>query len=134
MQLTTVHNAPSTVGPDPKDIARVVAMDSIGGTAVYNRAGQALGALDRLMIDKIAGKIVFAVVSIGGAADAEHRRYVLPWSLLTYDALMGGYLVNVDHKILENGPTFGADAHIDLNSEAWCRTLHDYYRVPHFWI
>ena len=134
MQLTIVHKGALTVGPDPKDIARVVAADSIAGAVVFNRAGQRIGVIDRLMLDKITGRIVFALVFIGDTADAAHRQYVLPWSLLSYDALMGGYLVNVDRKVLENGPTFGSDAHIDLNSEAWCRTLHDYYRVPHFWI
>jgi hypothetical protein len=48
--------------------------------------------------------------------------------------MIGGYLVNLDRKVLESGPTFELDETVDWNSEALNRRLHDYYYVPHFWI
>jgi hypothetical protein len=53
---------------------------------------------------------------------------------MTYDPLMGAYLVNLDRCVLENGPTLRRDENVDWNSEPFNRRLHDYYRVPHFWI
>jgi sugar lactone lactonase YvrE len=47
---------------------------------------------------------------------------------------MGGYFVNLDRKILENGPAFGPDETVNWNSETWNRRLHEYYCVPHFWV
>jgi len=114
-------------------VGRVVAVDRVNDTAVYSRSGVALGAVDRLMIDKISGRIVYAIIALGGSEPGE-RRQALPWSVLYYDPLLGGYLVNLDRKMLENGPTFVHDEAVDWNNEGWNRQLQDYYRVPHFWI
>jgi hypothetical protein len=53
------------------------------------------------------------------------RRQALPWSVLTYDPMIGGYLVNLDRKVLESGPTFELDETVDWNSEALNHRLHD---------
>ncbi len=130
MQLTTVENLTSDPALPVHQVERVVAVDRVKATAVYSRAGVALGTVDRLMIDKISGRIAYAVIAIGDGG----RRQALPWSVLNYDPLLDGYLVNLDRKVLENGPTFARDEAVDWNNEGWNRQLHDYYRVPHFWI
>jgi hypothetical protein len=130
MQLTTIKKLTSDPALPADQVERVVAADRVNATAVYSRAGVALGTVDRLMIDKISGRIADAVIAIGGG----DRHQALPWSVLNYDPLLGGYLVNLDRKVLENGPTFARDEAVDWNNEGWNRQLHDYYRVPHFWI
>ena len=111
----------------------MVTADHVNGSAVRTRAGDALGMIDRLLIDKVSGKITYAVIAIAAGPDGD-RRQPLPWCVMTYDPLMGGYLVNLDHRVLENGPTLRRDENVDWNSEPFNRRLHDYYRVPHFWI
>src|SRR5882724_9181257 len=130
MQLTSVKKVTSGTMLPVGQLERVVTADRVNASAVYNRAGDALGTVDRLLIDKVSGKIAYAVISIGDG----DRRQPLPWCVLTYDALLGGYLVNLDRSVLENGPTFRRDEAIDWNSESFNRRLHDYYSVPHFWI
>jgi|SRR6185312_15295091 len=132
MQLTSISKLASETTPPGGPLERVVAADRVNASAVYSRAGDALGTVDRLLIDKVSGKIAYALIAgVGGDGD---RRQPLPWCVLTYDPLMGGYLVNLDRSVLESGPTFGRDEAIDWNSESLNRRLHDYYRVPHFWI
>jgi hypothetical protein len=133
MQLTKVKKLTSERAPAVDQFERVVAADRISASAVYSRAGDALGRVDCLLIDKVSGKITYALVAIAAGCNGE-RRQALPWSVLTYDPLMGRYLVNLDRKVLESGPTFGPDETVDWNSEALNRRLHDYYYVPHFWI
>ena len=130
MQLTSVKKVTSGTMLPVGQLERVVTADRVNASAVYSRAGDALGTVDRLLIDKVSGKIAYAVISIGDG----DRRQPLPWCVLTYDALLGGYLVNLDRSVLENGPTFRRDEAIDWNSESFNRRLHDYYSVPHFWI
>jgi hypothetical protein len=132
MQLTSINKRASEATPPVGRLDRVVAADRVNASAVYSRAGDALGTVDRLLIDKVSGKIAYAVISIAGR-DGD-RRQPLPWCVLTYDPLMGRYLVNLDRSVLENGPTFRRDEAIDWNSESFNRRLHDYYSVPHFWI
>jgi hypothetical protein len=44
----------------------LIAADKVEGTDVYNRAGEELGTVDHIMIDKISGKVVYAIMSFGG--------------------------------------------------------------------
>jgi hypothetical protein len=134
MQLMTVKKQTSKAALPIDQAERVVAADRINGSAVYSRAGNALGTVECLMIDKVGGKIAYAVIAVTAVGSECSRRQALPWSVLTYDPLMGGYFVNLDRKILENGPTLGPDETVDWNNQAWNRQLHEYYSVPHFWI
>jgi hypothetical protein len=133
MQLTSINKLSSEMTPPVGQVERVVTADQVHGSAVRTRAGDALGTIDRLLIDKVSGKITYAVIAIAAGPDGD-RRQPLPWCVMTYDPLMGGYLVNLDRRVLENGPTLRRDENVDWNSEPFNRRLHDYYRVPHFWI
>ena len=128
----TVNKLTSTIPISQAE--RIVTANRINASAVFSRAGHALGTLDRLLIDRVSGKIAYAVVAVAAVGCNEERRQALPWGVLTYDPLMAGYLVNLDRKVLESGPTFEPDETLDWNSEALNRRLHDYYRVPHFWM
>ncbi|HZF33849.1 MAG TPA: PRC-barrel domain-containing protein [Candidatus Angelobacter sp.] len=134
MQLTSVKKVTSGTMLPVGQLERVVTADRVNASAVYSRAGDALGTVDRLLIDKVSGKIAYAVIAIGADGRDGDRRQPLPWCVLTYDPLMGGYFVNLDRGVLENGPTFRRDEAVDWNSESFNRRLHDYYSVPHFWI
>jgi hypothetical protein len=129
MQLTSIDKLASEMTPPVGQGERVVAADRVNGSAVYSRAGDALGTIDRLVIDKVAYAVIATTAGHEGG-----RRQPLPWCVLTYDPLMGGYLINLDRSVLENGPTFRRDEVLDWSSEPFNRRLHDYYRVPHFWI
>jgi len=134
MQLTTVKKLTSETALPVGQFERIVAVERINASAVYSRAGDVLGTVNRLLIDKVSGKIAYAVIAIAATGCNGDRHQALPWSVLTYDPLMGGYLVNLDRKVLENGPIFGPDETVDWNSEGLNRRLHDYYCAPHFWI
>jgi hypothetical protein len=134
MQLTIVKKLASEATLPVGQLERIVAADRVNASAVYSRVGTAVGTIECLLIDRVSGKITYAIVATAGAGRDGFRRQALPWSVLTYDPLMGAYLVNLDRKVLERGPTFGADEKVDWNSEELNRRLHDYYSVPHFWI
>jgi hypothetical protein len=134
MQLTSSRKLISETTLPADQLDRVAAADRINASAAYRRAGDAIGTIDRLLIDKVGGKIAYAVIAIAADGHDGDRQQPLPWCVLTYDPLMGGYLVNLDGSVLENGPTFRRDEAIDWNSESFNRRLHDYYRAPHFWI
>ena len=44
----------------------VIASDRVEGTKVYNPAGEKLGSVETLMIDKISGQVRYAVLEFGG--------------------------------------------------------------------
>ena len=49
-----------------QETGNLIASDKVQGTNVYNTAGESLGAIHDLMIDKPSGKVAYAIMSFGG--------------------------------------------------------------------
>ena len=112
----------------------LISADKVEGTAVYDRAGEKLGTIDKIMIDKISGKVPYAVMSFGGFLGMGESYHPLPWNVLDYDTNKGGYVVDLDPDLLKGAPTLGRDETVDWRDEAWNRRLHDYYGVTPYWL
>jgi sporulation protein YlmC with PRC-barrel domain len=92
---------------DPNDTSgRLIAADKVEGTSIYNRAGENLGCVEDVMIDKVSGRIAYAVVAFGGFLGIGDRHYPLPWQTLKYDTNMGGFVVDLDKQTLEGAPSY----------------------------
>ena len=61
-------------------ISDIIPSDKVEGATVYNNAGDKLGSIDNLMIDKFSGNIRYAVLECGGFFGIGTDRYPLPWS------------------------------------------------------
>ena len=72
------------------ETSTLISSDKVEGTAVYNREGDKLGSIHTLMIDKVSGKVAYAVMSFGGFLGMGDRYHPLPWNVLTYDTSQGG--------------------------------------------
>jgi hypothetical protein len=107
--------------------------DKVEGTAVYNRQGEKLGSVDGIMIDKVSGKVAYAVMSFGGFMGIGDRYHPLPWSVLTYDTQNGGYTVNVDRSTLERAPTYAGGETPDWGNRNWGEQVHEHYRARPYW-
>lgn len=111
----------------------LIPAEKVTDTAVYNHAGEKLGHVDDIMIDKISGRAIYAVMSFGGFLGMGEKQHPLPWSTLRYDTEKGGYVVNLDKKYLEEAPTLD-----NGNTGAWTpdfgRRIDKYYQAPTYWI
>ena len=111
-----------------RETADLIGSDKVEGTSVYNPKGEDLGFIERVMIDKRSGHVVYAVMSFGGFLGIGKKYHPLPWSVLTYDTGKGGYIVDLDKDILEGAPTIDDDgADVDWGDPRWGRKVHDYY-------
>lgn len=108
----------------------VISSDRVEGTNVYNDAGDKLGSIDELMIDKRSGHVRYAVLEFGGFLGMGTDRYPLPWDVLKYDTSREGYVVPVDKKQLESAPHYTKDSRPDYD-EKFGRSVSDYYGVPY---
>ena len=113
---------------------RLISADKVEGTNVYNMNGDKLGSIENVMIDKLSGRVAYAVMSFGGFLGIGDHHHPLPWSVLTYDVGQGGYVVDLDKKFLEGAPSFRTNERVNWDDEAWGRRVHDYYHVPPYWI
>jgi len=89
-----------------QETGNLIASDKVQGTNVYNAAGDNLGAIHDVMIDKPSGKVAYAIMSFGGILGMGNQYHPLPWSVLKYDTNLGGYVVNLDKRQLEGGPAY----------------------------
>ena len=55
------------------------------GTTVYNTAGDSIGEIEDVILEKTANDIMFAVVGFGGFLGIGEKYHALPWSVLDYD-------------------------------------------------
>ncbi len=81
--------------------ATVISSDKVEGTTVYNAAGDKLGTIDDLMIDKMSGQVRYAVMEFGGFLGMGTDRYPIPWAALKYDTGKDGYVVPLDKATLD---------------------------------
>jgi hypothetical protein len=85
------------------------------------------------MIEKISGKVAYAVVSFGGFLGGEEE-HTIPWSKLTYDTSVGGYRTHITEEQLRGAPSFYRDRDHDWSDRTCEQELHDYWRTPYHWM
>lgn len=94
---------------EANESSTLIASDKVEGTEVYDRAGEHLGTVHNLMIDKLSGQVAYAVLSFGGFLGIGSTYHPLPWKALTYDRMTGGYVIDIDKSRLEGAPSYAAD-------------------------
>jgi len=104
----------------------VISSDRVEGTTVYNTAGEKLGSIDDLMIDKVSGQVRYAVMEFGGFLGMGTDRYPIPWSMLKYDTSQDGYVVPLDKARLEGAPSY-ADDRVPDYDDTYRASVDKYY-------
>ena len=115
------------------ETSNLISSDKVDGTAVYNREGEKLGSIHSVMIDKISGKVAYAVMSFGGFLGMGDSYHPLPWHVLTYDTGQGGYVVDLDRNKLEEAPTYATSETPNWSDRRWGQQVHDYYGSRPYW-
>ena len=115
---------------DRRETASLIGSDKVEGTAIYGPNDRKIGTVQRVMIDKISGKVAYAVVSFGGFLGMGEDYYPMPWSKLNYDTSLGGYRVDVTEDQLKGAPKFNRNTDWDWSDRSHDRTVHDYYKTP----
>ena len=109
---------------------RLISSEDVQGTDVYGIGEEAIGQIDHLLIEKISGRVAYAVMSFGGFLGLAHNHYPIPWSALKYDTALQGYRTGITEGQLKDAPEFSDDFWTDRDWEA--RT-HQHYGAPAYW-
>jgi hypothetical protein len=117
---------------DSRETTSLIGSDKVEGTAVYGADQKKIGKLERVMLDKISGKVAYAVLSFGGFMGMGEDYYPVPWATLKYDPNLGGYLVNLTRDQLDNAPKYSKSTGWNWNRENDQR-VYDYYRAAPYW-
>jgi hypothetical protein len=112
------------------ETASLISSEKVDGTYVYNHNGDSLGTIHHLMIDKLTGRVEYAVMSFGGFLGIGESYHPLPWSMLTYEASMGGYVVDVDRTRLERAPRYTPSSTPDWSDRGYRSRVDEYWTSP----
>jgi hypothetical protein len=55
---------------------RCISSEDVQGTEVYGADGKHIGEIDHLIIDKISGRVGYAIMSFGGFLGLGHSHYL----------------------------------------------------------
>ena len=109
----------------------------VNGTAVYNQAGEKIGQVEDLAIDKRSGKVAYAILSFGGFMGLGEKHQPLPWSALTYEPKRGGYVVEVTEEFLRLAPKLDTSELSGWDDTPQRDEFHSYYASvgarPYWW-
>jgi hypothetical protein len=114
---------------ETRETGSLIGSDKVEGTAVYGANDTKIGSIERVMIDKMSGKVSYAVLSFGGILGVGDDHYPLPWQSLKYDTNLGGYRTGITEKQLKGAPKYGNDNTWNWSDPARTRSVNDYYGV-----
>jgi sporulation protein YlmC with PRC-barrel domain len=99
----------NSTGNDPMTTASghtsAILASKVKGTDVYNSAGDKIGQVEDIVLDKQSNAILFAALGAGGVLGVGEKFYPIPWSMLSFDKDKGGYVVPLSTDQLKGAPT-----------------------------
>jgi len=118
---------------DTSGTSSLVDSKRVEGTDVYDPNGKHIGTIKRLVLDKVSGRVVYTVANFGGFLGMGGDEYTIPWSRLSYDTSLGGFVTTVTEEQLRGSPDFGRNNEMDRYDRDSERELNDYYESPYYW-
>ena len=115
-----------------RETGSLIGSDKVEGTNVYGADESKIGEIDRVMIDKITGKVAYAVMSFGGFLGMGEDYYPVPWPMLKYDTNLGGYRVGLTRDLLDRAPRYKSENDWNWTRENAAR-VYQYYKVQPYW-
>ncbi len=102
------------------------------GTAVKNSAGQKIGQVEDIVLDKMSNNIIYAVVGFGGFLGMNEKYHPVPWSALDYVESEDSYVVPFTKEQLQAAPADSLDALTRADGTSnYASRANEYYRVRH---
>jgi sporulation protein YlmC with PRC-barrel domain len=130
-----MSHLPKELHMDTAQITRssLIEASKVQGTDVFNPHGEKLGVIDDVMIDKRSGQAAYAIMSFGGFLGMGGDYYPIPWAKLRYDVKAGGYVVDIEPRVLEGAPAYAAGASPQWGDRTYEEGIHRYYGAPPYW-
>ncbi|MEN2976449.1 PRC-barrel domain-containing protein (plasmid) [Tistrella bauzanensis] len=120
--------------PATTETSNLISADRVEGTSVYGADGEKIGSIYGLMLNKLSGKVAYAVVSFGGFLGIGEKYHPLPWDVLKYDTSKDGYVVGLTRDQLENAPTYDRGDERRLYDRDYEARVHSHYGTAPYWL
>jgi sporulation protein YlmC with PRC-barrel domain len=95
--------------PAYSETTALIASNEVEGTSVYSSAGEKIGNILNVMINKHSGYVSYAVMTFGGFLGLGADHYPIPWKKLKYSLEHHGFVADIDLAKLAAAPQHSAD-------------------------
>jgi sporulation protein YlmC with PRC-barrel domain len=119
--------------PTPSGHTRAIRAKKVIGADVKNEAGEKLGKVEDVVLDKMSNDIMFAVVGFGGVMGMGEKFHPIPWSMLDYDPNDDAYICAVTMEQLKAAPSDSIDALTKNDGVAFRDRSYEYYGTSPYW-
>ena len=120
------------VGSGPtRETRRLIGSDKVEGTPVRRANGDKLGEIERVMIDKRSGRVVYAVMSFGGFLGMGEDYYPIPWEKLKYNVELDAYELDITEDQLRGAPKHADEGYYWNNDED--ARIFSYWGATPYW-
>ena len=119
---------------DVRETSRLISSEKVEGTPVVNPRGDDLGHINEIMIDKVSGRVAYAVLKYGSFLGLGGKLFALPWDQLKYDTRYSAYVVDIPEDRLKGAPSFDENSRPNFDDPQWGKRVHDYYGSNAEWI
>ncbi|MBV8799100.1 MAG: PRC-barrel domain-containing protein [Alphaproteobacteria bacterium] len=118
--------------PTASGHTNAILASKVQGTPVYNTAGDKIGTVEDVVLDKKSDKILYAALGFGGLLGVGEKYAPVPWSMLDYQPDKGGYVVPMSEDMIKKAPAYDLD---DLTKDDGQirQASYTYYNVPRDW-
>ena len=116
--------------PTASGHTEVIRAKKVIGTSVKNTAGQKIGQVEDIVLDKLSNNIVYAVVGFGGFLGMNEKFHPVPWSALDYVESEDSYVVPFTKDELKAAPADSLDKLTRADgAAAYSESAKSYYKV-----
>jgi hypothetical protein len=109
------------------ETTRLISSEKVEGTSVVDPKGEDLGHIAEIMIDKVSGKVGYAVLKYGSFLGMGGSLFAVPWDILKYDTRRDAYVIGTPIEQLKAAPSFKESSPPNFEDREWSRKVHDYY-------
>lgn len=102
------------------------ATDTIG-MSVKDPNRHAVGKIEDIVLDRASGRVVYAVVSLGGFLGMGESYYAIPWTAFTTSADQEHLVLAFSKERLKAAPGFPRDNWPDMANQTWARQIDQFY-------
>ena len=105
----------------------IVKSEQVVGVNVQNTAGDDLGKVEEIILDKNKGNVRYVVLSYGGFLGMGDKLFALPWEVFSYNDDEDCFVINVKEETLKNSEGFDKDNWPNFSDPQFGTRLHSHY-------
>jgi sporulation protein YlmC with PRC-barrel domain len=87
-----------------QDSTRFIPTNRLSQYDVINKKGEDMGQVQTLVVDMVAGRIAFVVVSFEGFLGISDKWFAMPWEILKWSVDNKKFILDMTKESLEKAP------------------------------